>query len=44
MHSGDKTNVGLANMNSICTQSKCSVNEDTGLDTALTVAHETGHT
>ena len=25
-------------------KSKCSVNEDTGLGTGLTLAHETGHT
>ncbi|XP_071953844.1 A disintegrin and metalloproteinase with thrombospondin motifs 6-like [Antedon mediterranea] len=36
--------LGLAPVEGICTDSKsCSINEDTGLGTAFTIAHELGH-
>ncbi|XP_033106788.1 A disintegrin and metalloproteinase with thrombospondin motifs 6-like isoform X2 [Anneissia japonica] len=36
--------LGLAPVEGICTPSKsCSINEDTGLGTAFTIAHELGH-
>lgn len=39
----DSENVGLATKGICGLKTKCSVNEDTGLGTGLTIAHETGH-
>jgi hypothetical protein len=41
---GDDSNVGLSYKSQMCSKTnKCSVNEDTGLDLGLTIAHELGH-
>lgn len=41
---GDDSNVGLSYNGQLCSQQyKCSVNEDTGVQTGLTIAHEIGH-
>ncbi|XP_052091149.1 A disintegrin and metalloproteinase with thrombospondin motifs 12-like [Mytilus californianus] len=41
---GDDSNVGLSYKGAICSKDNgCSVNEDTGLDLGLTIAHELGH-
>lgn len=41
---GDKMNVGLGTMGGVCfTDRKCTVNQDSGLDTAYTIVHELGH-
>lgn len=41
---GDDSNVGLSYKSDMCSKNnKCSVNEDTGLDLGLTIAHELGH-
>ena len=37
-------NVGLGTMGGVCyTDRKCTVNQDSGLDTAYTIVHELGH-
>lgn len=44
MKNGDKMNVGLGTMSGVCyTDRKCTVNQDSGLDTAYTIVHELGH-
>ncbi|CAG2226974.1 ADAMTS13 [Mytilus edulis] len=43
-NNGDDMSVGLSYIGAICSKdNSCSVNEDTGLDIGLTIAHELGH-
>ncbi|XP_045194121.2 A disintegrin and metalloproteinase with thrombospondin motifs 18-like isoform X2 [Mercenaria mercenaria] len=43
VHRGNTANTGLARKGMCGAKTRCSVNEDSGLGTGITLAHETGH-